>query len=83
MDYFRDGELSSDKENYVLNTFKQFIDTQIIFTATLKNEEMNKYDKYKFINQINYSTNQPSHILSAKNNSDFRELLKKLMILFD
>lgn len=83
MDYFRDGELSSDKENYVLNTFKQFIDTQIIFTATLKNEEMNKYDKYKFINQIDYSTNHPSHILSAKNNSDFRELLKKLMILFD
>ena len=33
-----------------------------------------------FVNQINYSSNNPSHILNVKDNSKFCGLLKKLMI---
>ena len=79
MDYFRDGELSTEKEKYVLDTFKEF-NNQIIFTATLKTEELAKYDSFDFINQINYSDNQPSKLLTERDADEFRGLLQPLMI---
>ena len=79
MDYFRDGELSSKKENIVIKLFSE-LRNQIIFTATLKNEELDKYDKMDGINAIDYSTNKESHILWGEYVDDFRDLLKPMMV---
>lgn len=79
MDYFRDGELSTEKEDVVLQVFSQ-LPNQIIFTATLKEQELGKYSEYDGINTIDYSINTDSHILSAMHLDEFKKLLKKLMI---
>lgn len=79
MDYFRDGELSSEKEDVVIEKFGE-LDNQIIFTATLKKEELGKYESYKGINAIDYSVNEDSHILAAKYVDGLRELLSPMMI---
>lgn len=79
MDYFRDGELSSKKEEKVIRLFLQ-LKNQKIFTATLKNEELSKYKKIKEINAINYSTNRESHILSDVFADDFKKLLRHMMV---
>lgn len=53
MDYFRDGELSSVKEESVIQTFGE-LNNQKNFTATLKSEEMGKYKSLNEINGIDY-----------------------------
>ncbi|WP_031492638.1 hypothetical protein [Succinivibrio dextrinosolvens] len=75
MDYFRDGELSTEKEDIVIRKFEE-LPNQIIFTATLKDQEYGKYSSYKKINAIDYSKNKASHIL----NPSYVEQLKKLLI---
>ena len=79
MDYFRDGELSSEKEEVVLSTFGEF-KNQIIFTATLKAEEMGKYKGRKKIKAIDYSSNIDSHILSSKFTKRFKTIMRSMMI---
>ena len=79
MDYFRDGELSSEKEEVVLSTFGKF-KKQIIFTATLKVEEMGKYKGRKKIKAIDYSSNIDSHILSSKFTKRFKTIMRSIMI---
>lgn len=79
MDYFRDGELSTEKEERVLKGFS-ILKNQIIFTATLKDEELGKYERRENINAISYSGNVDSHILSSTYNQRFRDILKSMMI---
>lgn len=79
VDSFRAEDLSSNKEEAVLDLYKK-IDNQIIFTTTLKEEETNKYNCLVYINSINYSKHQPSKILSASNSFNFQELLADLSI---
>lgn len=79
IDYFRDGELSTEKEDVVLKIFKE-LDNQKIFTATLKNEEINKYSYYSFVNSIDYSLNESSHILHQSNVGEFLYILSELNI---
>lgn len=79
MDYFRDGELSSEKEETVLSTFGK-LKNQLIFTATLKTEELGKYKGRKKIRAIDYSTNVDSHILSREYKRRFKTLMKSMMI---
>lgn len=79
MDYFREGELSTEKEEVVLTKFGE-LTNQIIFTATLKEQELGKYSSYTWINALDYSTNMSSHILSANYVERFKELLNPLMI---
>ena len=79
MDYFRDGELSTEKENVVLRKFGE-LSNQIFFTATLKTEELGKYDTYTCVNAIDYSPNTASHILDTNYVTGFKRLLKPLMI---
>ena len=79
MDYFRDGELSSEKEEVVLSTFGKFRN-QIIFTATLKAEEMGKYKGRKKIKAIDYSLNVDSHILSSEFTKRFKTIMRAMMI---
>lgn len=55
IDSFRDGELSSNKEQIMLEEFNK-LENQIIISATLKNEEfVSKYKKYSKINIMDYS----------------------------
>lgn len=80
MDYFRDGELSTEKENVVLRKFGE-LSNQVIFTATLKEQELGKYAEYVGINAIDYSMNEDSHILSTKHVAALRRLLQPLMVI--
>ena len=79
MDYFRDGELSTDKESVVLHLFSE-LKNQKIFTATLKKEELGKYNNVRIINPIDYSSNEDSHILTSKEVGRFRTLLSSMMV---
>ena len=79
MDYFRDGELSTEKEDIVLRKMGE-LPNQIIFSATLKEQELGKYSTYESINSIDYSGNADSHILSANQVTRLKKLLKPMMI---
>lgn len=79
MDYFRDGELSTEKEDVVLRKFGD-LPNQIIFTATLKEQELGKYLSHERINAIDYSGNEASHILSERYVAGLKRLLKPLMV---
>lgn len=75
VDYFRDGEMSSDKEKRVIEIFKD-VSNQILFTATLKNEEENKYKNIDFVNNIDFSINDERKLLNEKSVNKFIELIK-------
>ncbi len=79
MDFFRDGELSTEKEETVIELFSS-LKNQVVFTATLKKEELGKYKNKKGINGIDYSVNIDSHILSKEYASQFKELLKHMLV---
>jgi hypothetical protein len=82
IDCFRDGELSSQKEKKVLELYMTQ-PNQMIFTATLKNEELDKYAHDDAINNINYSENTPSHVLDCKYVVALEEELKSFSIYID
>ena len=79
MDYFRDGELSTQKENKVLAKFKE-LDNQIIFTATLKSEEDGKYQTIPGINNISFSEYTPNKLLNRKYVGKLSEILSSFNI---
>ena len=66
MDAFREGELSTKKEEMIIDCFSK-LSNQIIFSATLKDQELNKYDQFPNINAIDYSRNKTHHILNNNN----------------
>mgnify|MGYP007002651685 CR=1 FL=1 len=78
IDAFRDGELETSKENKVLDLFKQF-SNQVILTATLKEEENNKYDKITDITTLDYSSQQTFHLLQPAHVPHFMNLLNKIL----
>lgn len=79
IDSFRAEDLSTEKENTVLQLAKE-IGNQIIFTTTLKREEMGKYDSLADINHINYQSHAPSKILNTAYVNDFILLLSNLSV---
>ena len=79
MDYFRDGELSTQKESIVIEEFKK-LSNQVIFTATLKEQELGKYDNIEDVNHIDYLSHIPFHLLQESFVQLFEELLKELNI---
>lgn len=79
IDAFRDGELSSKKEKVIIEYYSK-LPNQVIFTATLKDEEENKYNNYKSINKMDYSEKEDSHILNKNDLTEFIELTKALSI---
>ncbi len=79
IDSFRAEDLSTAKENIVLDIAKT-IGNQIIFTTTLKQEEVGKYDSVDGINHINYLSHTPSKILDAGYVDNFATLLSGLSI---
>ena len=82
IDSFRAEDLSSAKENIVINLFKK-ISNQKIFTTTLKEEEIGKYDMQKDINHIDYLGYAASKLLSENYNEAFNLLLSEMSIIID
>lgn len=79
VDSFRAEDLSTNKENKVLDLYKK-LPNQKIFTTTLKFEEMKKYDDINYINSIDYTDHTPSKILSKSSNVEFKKILSDLSI---
>lgn len=79
VDSFRAEDLSTRKENIVIDLYK-YLPNQIIFTTTLKSEELGKYDVRTDIHHIDYKDHMPSQMLSAAYVDDFRELMRSLSI---
>ena len=75
IDSFRAEDLSSGKEKKVIEKFQE-LDNQIIFTTTLKDEEIGKYDNRSDINHIDYKEHLPSKMLSKEYCEYFKLLLK-------
>ncbi|WP_061014963.1 hypothetical protein [Photobacterium leiognathi] len=75
IDAFRDGELSSHKEEKMLNEFIG-LGKQVILTSTLKKEEYksNKYSDHR-INSIDYSLHPNGKLLSIDHNEEFRKCI--------
>lgn len=80
VDSFRSEDLSTEKEKKFLELFDT-LSNQIIFTTTLKTEEIGKYDKeeFKFVNHIDYSTHIPSSILNEGYLDYFKIMLKEFI----
>lgn len=79
VDSFRAEDLSTERESIVIDLFSH-LDKQVIFTTTLKLEEMGKYRNMENINNIDYSKNAPSKILNTTAVVEFAGLLKELSI---
>lgn len=76
IDAFREGEISSGKENLMIDKFAD-INNQVLISATLKDEEY-KSEKYKpssKINVIDYSEHADNKILSDLNIAEFKNIL--------
>ncbi|PFU30835.1 hypothetical protein COK80_09135 [Bacillus anthracis] len=79
VDSFRAEDLSTEKELIVLNLFSE-LDTQVIFTTTLKSEEVGKYDDMLEINHIDYSKHTASKILNKNYLEEFQKLTEEFAI---
>ena len=79
VDSFRAEDLSTNKEEVVIQLYRN-IQNQVIFTTTLKTEEMGKYDKMKNIKHIDYKNHTPSKMLSLNYLQTFFKLLANLSI---
>lgn len=79
VDSFRAEDLSSNKEKTVLKLFSD-LNTQIIFTTTLKKEECGKYDNIKNIHHIDFTIHTPSKMLQHSYVIEFINLMKKLSL---
>ncbi|WP_415898023.1 hypothetical protein [Neptuniibacter sp. QD57_21] len=76
IDSFRDGELSSSKEEKMLGIYKT-IGGQVILTSTLKTEEYKneKYSKIDGVNSLDYSIHQGCKILNKRHSADFVDII--------
>lgn len=74
VDSFRAEDLSSDKEDVVIKLFQR-LGVQIIFTTTLKTEEIGKYNNKSYINHIDYSGHLPSKMLNTSYLPEFHQLI--------
>lgn len=63
IDSFRAEDLSSEREQRVLELYAE-LKKQVIFTTTLKKEEFKKYKEDDSINPIDFSRHKPNKILS-------------------
>lgn len=79
IDSFRAEDLSTIKENIILDVCRQ-IPNQIIFTTTLKLEEHGKYNNLQGINHIDYQGHISSKILTVKDVPEIIGLLSNLSI---
>ena len=74
VDSFRAEDLSTSKEAVVIDLFSK-IPNQVIFTTTLKAEEMGKYDQNTIINHIDYKNHAASKMLTSEYISEFQNIM--------
>lgn len=76
VDSFRDGELSTNKEDSMLKIYAD-LDRQVILTSTLKDEEYSndKYENMRNVNSIDYSKHQDCRILNKDDKDEFLRLI--------
>ncbi|WP_368240419.1 hypothetical protein [Clostridium paraputrificum] len=79
IDCYRDGELSTEKENRLLKILRNF-KNQVILTVTLKNEENGKYDSLEYVNQISYNNHDVCKLLKHQYVKDLEIELKNFAI---
>ncbi len=79
VDSFRAEDLSSTKEDKVLELFKK-LPNQIVFTTTLKSEELDKYNSRLDVHHIDYTDHTSNKLLSAASVNDFRSLLESMSV---
>lgn len=79
IDSFRAEDLSSSKEEVVLDLYSK-LKNQLIFTTTLKKQEKGKYDNDKRITLIDYTNHEPSKLLQKKWAKNISELAKRFSI---
>lgn len=79
VDSFRAEDLSTAKENIVIDIYKE-LPNQVIFTTTLKAEELGKYDSFQDVNHIDYRSHQPSKLLSNEYLGEFMEIMSGMSI---
>lgn len=79
VDSFRAEDLSTEREQRVLDKFFE-LKNQIIFTTTLKEEENLKYESINGVNDINYSDHQNYKMLQQTYVNDFIEKLHLMSI---
>lgn len=79
IDSFRAEDLSTKKEQIVLDIYKK-IPNQIILTTTLKNQELGKYDNIEYINHIDYKNHTPCKMLSADYLDEFKDIIAGLSV---
>ena len=82
MDSFREGEISTSKEEQMLTLFKE-LDCQVIISATLKEQELlaNKYSSRNDLNAIDYGSFQENHILNPSYVAEFKSILSTFGIV--
>lgn len=81
IDSFREGELSSKKENLMIDEVVK-LKKQVILTSTLKDEEYDsdKYYRLDDVNVLDYSDIENSKILNASYVAPFVELMNRFGI---
>ena len=79
VDSFRAEDLLTERENKVLNEFKE-LDNQIIFTTTLKAEEGEKYAFDSSLNNISFSGHVTNKMLSNAYVDEFRKVAEEMLI---
>jgi uncharacterized Zn finger protein (UPF0148 family) len=84
IDSFRDGELSSEKESFMIKTYFE-LNKQVILSSTLKREEYSssRYSEFPYVNAIDYSINDTSHILKDDIDGEFIEILKTFNVEYN
>lgn len=84
MDCFRKGELSTKKENMMIEEYKK-TGVQVILSSTLKDEEYSSGTKYynmDGVNAINYESNPNSHILQNTYSEQFMSIVYSFGIIY-
>jgi len=79
VDSFRAEDLSTPKEAIVID-FYSSIPNQVIFTTTLKTEELGKYDEMQNVHHIDYKDHIASKMLTSDYLSEFKQIMSSLSI---
>ena len=82
IDSFREGELSTMKEEKMIKEFIK-LDKQVILTSTLKREEYSsdKYSSFSEINTLDYSKLQDSKLLQESHVEKFFKLVEGFPVI--
>ena len=84
MDCFRKGELSTKKENAMIEEYLK-TGNQVILSSTLKDEEYvsgSKYYSMENVNALDYEVHPDSHILQPQYVPAFSDLVQSFGITF-